>query len=376
MSRRRIAVLTALTCAVAVTVPAAVPASATSTGSSYSAAAYGTAGTLNVTAGGTGLTGTLASLLTPLTSALNGLANSLASTLVTSITNAGLTATTPASTQSAPASGFPNCTTGGWNRQDCYSASSGNALGVPGVLSLGLNAAQGYAAADSTGYQAAAQVADPSLSLLGISIGDLGVAQSSATCPTTGSCSASVSLTNASLLGGLIKLKTATGSNLLQVQLGTNPWIPLSSLGTSLTAVGTGISAKADGTFLQINISISLTQLLSGLGLGGLLSSLAGLDLTGTSLTLSVLVGPGSSTSNGATAWGLDVGLDLSGSINISATSLLSGLLGSASITIPSGITGSPTALGNLASLELAYTAVTAGSAVSSAPVWFPPGLI
>ncbi len=370
----------ALIAAFVVVVGPTAPASASGLGTSYSAAAYGTAGNLNVSPVVTSpglVSSSLVTLLTPLTAAINSLASGLASDVVTGLTSAGLVATTPQSSQSAPSSGFPaSCTSGGWNTRDCYNGVNITALGVPGVLTLGLSAAQGYAAADSTGYTAAARSAGASVTLLGANVGSLGVSTSSATCNTTGTCSSNVTMTGLSLFNGAVTASEASGTNLLMVSLNGASAVPLSSLSTTLTPVGsTGVSVRADGKFLQITVSVNLTSLLDSLGLGGLLTSLLGLTVN-TSVQLSLVVGPGYSSSSGASAWGLDLGVDLAGTISVTDTGLLAGVTGSVAITIPSGITTSPTGLGNVASLELAYSAATAGSAVTNGPVWYPPGFI
>jgi hypothetical protein len=60
-------------------------------------------------------------------------------------------------------------------------------------------------------------------------------------------------------------------------------------------------------------------------------------------------------TNTTAAAWGLGVGVDLSGSLGFT----LLGLVG-ASISIPTGITG--TTFGNLLDLRLGYTACSVGA--------------
>ena len=108
-----------------------------------------------------------------------------------------------------------------------------------------------------------------------------------------------------------------------------------------------------------IGIPLSVSQVLSALGLpGSVVSQLLGFSPTST-VTLNVIVGPDAFvTTTSVTAWGLGVGVDLSGQLGFN----LLGLVG-ATVTIPSGVGGGN--LGNLVDLRLGYAACQSGENVS-----------
>jgi hypothetical protein len=366
MTRARLCTVIAATIVAGAVVTAAVPAGAspTGTGSATAAAAYGTTTTIAPsTPSGTGLLGSIvAGVLQPLVTTLSSTINTTVGSAVIGLLNAnGNQANTSGGSTSYP-----------------HGASLG--LAVPGVAELVLSGPSG-SVSSSPAYAATSTLTGGTLALLGISAASLGVATATTTCPTSGSTapSAAVALTGVSVFDR-IQAKIANGSTALQVSLdGGTSWRGVSSLSSTLTPVaGTTLSVRANGNLLQVSQSIPLTTLLSALGLSDLLDGLSGaIDTSGTSLALSVTVGPGNAASltdsAGATAWGLEVGADLAGTVSVKLLSLLGGVLGGATVTIPSGITGST--YGNVLDLELAYATCVAGSVVPT-PKWIPPGLI
>ncbi|MBN9619739.1 MAG: hypothetical protein J0H43_08405, partial [Actinobacteria bacterium] len=332
-----------------------------------------TAGTgLTVSPLPTGLLGFLSSITTdvaPLTTALSQLVSQTVAGVAAGLTGAGLSATNSGTSTPTPSAGtYPTCTASGWSTSDCYGPLVPT-VSLPSLLTLSSGTTQGYAAYSSTtGYSAAAKVADPVLGLLGITLANLGIVQSTSSCTSNGSCTQTQSISGASLLGGAVQLSLANGRFLATVN-----GVQVSGVAVPLSVAGIGATISANGNLLTVKIALTLTQLLNSLGLGSLLSSVVGLvdaNNGGPSATLTLTVGPGSSTSNGTTsAWGLDVGVDLSANINIS----LLGLAG-VSISVPSGIGGSN--YGNLLDLKLAYTNAASGQSGGSGPVWYPPGLI
>ena len=348
-------------CAAAATlVLASAPAYGAGGGSATAKAAYGSAVTISPSVpSGSGMLGsTVTSVLQSLVDTLTSTIDSTLSTAIISLLNlSGDTADT-----NGGATSYPRGATLGATR--------------PGVLSLAINGPSGSVTADASGYSATSTFSHSTLSVLGISVADLGVATATATCPTSGSPSASIALNGVSLFSGAVQAKVANGSGRLQVSLNGGAYQSINGLSSTLTQVpGTSVSVRANGNFLQVAVTISLDTLLGALGLSTLLSGLSGLvDTSGTALTLAITIGPGSSSdSSGATAWGLEVGADLSGTVSVNMLSVLGGLLGGATITIPSGISG--TSYGNLLDLKLAYAACTPGSGGATTK-WIPPGVI
>ena len=314
--------------ALVVALAAAQPASAATSGSATAEAAYGAAAAIAPAAPvGSGILGsTLSDLIAPIVNTLTQQINSLVSTSVVALLNSGGNV---ADTTTGPSS---------------YPTGPLASVSVPGVLGLTLNGPSGSISATPSAYSAMSEFSSPSLSVLGLSVASLGVASASVNCPTsgTGNPTAAVTLSGVSLFGGAVNAKLANGTNLLQVQLNGGAWQSVTGLGSTLTPVaGTAVLVKADGDLLQVTASISLSTLLGGIGLGGLLSTLNGaISTTGTALNLSLTIGPGSATpGNGsATAWGLEVGVDLSGTISVSELSVLGDIGGTSVITIPTGI--------------------------------------
>jgi hypothetical protein len=188
-----------------------------------------------------------------------------------------------------------------------------------------------------------------------------------------------VSLSDVNLVGGYVRARMASGKSLTDISLDSGgSWQSINGVGTHLTSVPghQDLQIATNGTYLQVTKSIGVNQLLGGLGLGGLFSGLPGqIDTNDSNLTLSITIGPGSLPvgTNGIEAWGLEVGVDVSGTIAVKELPSLGLLGGEAVITVPSGITGSH--YGNLMDLKLAYATCTSGAA--PAPTrWIPPGVI
>ena len=317
-------------------------------------------------------------VVTPLLNALTALPQSLINTLTTAlVTGTGLQATNPSTTQNRPAAGtFPVCGQQGWvastasATNDCYTLTSPTTA-TSSLVNLSLNAAQGYATGDTQGYIGAAHVAAPSLTLLGIALGNLGVVESTASCSSASPsvCAATQAITqNASLLGGAVTLSLANGTSVVTVN-GT----PLLS-GHTVTVAGL-TTATLNGNLLSLKIGLNLTQLLGILGLPNLLTVLGALGVitdNGTQATLTVTLGPGNTIAAGTSAesWGLQVGVDLTTDIKLAVALLLP----LATIEVTAGGTGAdPVNKPDLVNLKLAHSAAQAGA---TAPTWVPPGLI
>ncbi|MGN6606228.1 MAG: hypothetical protein ACTHMS_04360 [Jatrophihabitans sp.] len=377
--RLRSSAVVVAACALAATAVAA-PATAASTTSAYSAAGYATPGSL---APVTTITGSLGGLVGPLVNpALAGLVNPLVAALtqapqtvlagvLTGIVNAGnASANNPISTTTP--SGQPSCATAPWNAGNaCYSTLS---LGAPlaPLVNVGLQAANGYTGTFTNGtgtpVTAVASAALTDVSVLGLNVVGAGTVTATSSCPTTGSTSAtaaSPAFNGLGLFGNAVSASVASGTGLLSVLVGGNPLV-----GTqTVTIPGGTVSLTLNSNLLTAKITITPSYLLQQLGLSvaGSLMSL----ITASNLVLTLTVGPGaqkttSSSQASAGAWGLEVGADLSGSLDLT----VAGLVG-IDVALPTGITSS--AYGNLLDLKLAYTTCSAVSSSTTAQI--PPGV-
>ncbi|MBE7189290.1 hypothetical protein [Jatrophihabitans endophyticus] len=346
--------------------PATADVSGMAQGSSLSAVAHADVGSLSITPKvtllGIGLSGLLGSVTSNLTPLLQALPGALTTALNTALTGTGTSVTNPAQSQPRPASGYPTCGQAGWDSSDCYGPLLPT-VSAPSLVTVSTGAAQGYATGDQQGYIAAAQVADPNVSLLGVSLGDLGVSSSTASCDTTPTCTASHTLSGGSLFNGGLTYSIASGNLLAKVGNITVPTTPI--------AVGnTGITASLGGNLLTLTIPLPLTQLLGALGttltaLGPLLGG--GTTDANSSLSLVVTIGPGqvtTGTANQSSAWGVDIGVGLTGSIGLNV-----GGLANVSIALTTGTANQP----DLTDLKLAYSQAVGGSLL---PDFVPPGLI
>jgi hypothetical protein len=208
-------------------------------------------------------------------------------------------------------------------------------------------------------------------------LADVTSATATVTCPTSGSPSATTSLTDLALVNGLVKARLRNGALDASVDGGTT-WTAVRDLHLTTVPGHSDLQIVADGDLLQVRETIGVDRLLAALGLGGLFSGLPGqIDTHNSNLTLAITVGPGSVTAaggNGIQGWGLEVGVDVSGTISVSQLSSLGVLGGSAVISVPSGVDSSGH-YGNLLDLKLAYATCTTGAA-PPAVTRIPPGLI
>ncbi len=372
MNKRMLLTLTAATAVVTTAIMSAVPAGADpALGTSYAAAvkiSTGSGMAVDVSTGGDigglldFLTPVLDQVVTPLTSAVTALPGTLVSDLVGGLSGTGLVANSTSSSQSPPGSGFPTCTSGGWSTDNCYSVASVPVPAAP-VLNLTTGALQGYAAADSSGAYASAQTAGVSLSLLGVNIGTLGVVSSTSQCLASTACSSGSSITGVSLLNGTVAVKSASDGSLL-VSVNGGGYASLAALGQStVSAAGLSAIVGPSNGYLKVAISLSLDQLLTGLGISDVLSSLNASD-SGSQITLTLMLGGRQDSASETRAWGLRLGVGLTADIGISVLGLVSAAV---SVTDSS-------ATGDLVDLQLAYTSA-ANADGSSNPSGAPPAL-
>lgn len=368
-------------------------AGALTTGTASSMPAFVGTGTLSANLELTGAVGGLINgLISPIVNgALNPLINTVQGTLSTVVAStlgvsSPLVAGNP-SGPSLPAPGaFPGdlpaglpapCTTGTLPvpvPQPCFSATGPGSVSLPGLVTLTTGALRGYTqqVTGTNTILGRAQVADvsvaalPALPSLVSPLVNVSTIDSLATCPVGGGASANVATATVNLLGGLLSLKVLNGE-ISTITLGGGTYT-LTALPT--VTVG-GFTLSAYGTALKLSIALSLANVLTALGLdSSIIGQLTNDALPNTSLTLSVIVGPNSQvTSTSAQAWGLGIGVDLSGSLGFT----LLGLVG-ATVSVPSGIGGGN--YGNLLDARLAYTSCTSSAATTTTIPVVPPALI
>jgi hypothetical protein len=336
--------------------------------------------------------------LNPLVAALQGSVNGLVTSALGA--SSGLNASTsPSELQygTAPA-GFPNdalpspCVSSG--SQPCYTAGSGTVSGAP-LTSASVGAPSGYveqvvSSADGTnpifGRASAANVSVSLLSGIPSIVPALPAATnplvsatavgSKATCPNDGAVgatkpttapSASAAATSVSLLGGLVTFNVASGQI---ASLRVNNVAYVSVLALPTVSVAGGVTIAPYGSAIQVSIPLSLDQVLAGLGLSGaLVTALHDFSPTST-VALTVVVGPNTAvTSRTASAWGLGIGADLSGSLTLNLLNLVT-----ANISIPTGLGGSN--YGNLLDLRLAYSTCQSGVILPAIVPAVPPALV
>ena len=391
MKRRTRIALGTVTAAALMTAYAPSPAAATSLpvtagATALSIPAFTGSATLRATLTLTGaLGGLLDALISPIVNqALNPLVAALQTltfnTLVAGALGASssYSAGTPALQSSPGPAAFPAdllpSPCGAAYGTPCYNATSGLAPSLGSLASLGLNLVDGYtqqvlASADATNpILARAQLANPSVrvlpavSSLANPLVTAGAVDAKANCPNDGSApSASASASSVRLLNGLVTFNVLSG-DVANLNVNGVAYATLASLPVLTIA---GVTVQPYGaTALKVTVPISATQIVNALGLAGaVVSELLG-DSPGASFNLAVIVGPRTSeTSTAATAGGLAIGVDLSGSITFN----LLGLVG-ATVAVPSGVGGSN--YGNVIDLRLAYATCAAGS---NTPVGTPP---
>jgi hypothetical protein len=393
---------------------AAVPPALTPGASAYAAAAgTGTASlhaNLQLTGSLGGLLGSLidpiiSQDLNPLVNALQGSVNGSASSAFGASSNLNA-ATDPSQAQVATApAAFPNdvlpspCVSTG--AQPCFSGASASVNGTP-LASVSLGVLNGYAeqvqkATDTTNpIFGRANATNPQVSVLpGITslvpglpgavnpLVSAGIVSAKANCPNDGAVGATRPATSPSInetvntvtmLGGVVTFGVLDGSvtslkvngTAYQINGPTNSGIP--ELGTVTVA---GVTIAPYGNSVIVSLPLTVGQVLTGLGLpSSVISDLNGFNPT-SSVTMSLIVGPNTNlTASSASAWGLGIGVDLSGDLIFNVLDLVT-----AKVHIPTGI-GSGN-FGNVLDLRLAYTACQSGVNLSgSVTKAIPPGLV
>lgn len=268
------------------------------------------------------LTPVLNQVVNPLTSNLNSLSDDFVSDLAAGLTGVSFAADSSSSAGSMSGD-YPSCSSPGWSDGNCFGPLL-PAVAAPPLVTVTTGTLQGYAGTDDTGAKAQSRAADLGLNVLGLQLGTLGAANASASCTAAGDCTASSTLTGLNLLGG--KVLARTGSTGLEVSLNGSAYAPLATYSgvTSVTAGLVSATAQSAGNMLQLRIGITLSQLLSALGIGASLDDLNTAD-AGTSVSLILTIGAGSVTTGGtATAYGLRIGLGLDAAVSLSVLGLVS----------------------------------------------------
>jgi hypothetical protein len=371
---------------------AAVPVPITPGATAYSAPA--STGTATMAAALT-LTGALGGLLNglitpiintalnPLVAALQGSINTIVgSALGASSTNTG---GTPVEQSSPKPTTFPADLPGGLpspcgssTTKPCYQGAAASVNGAP-LANINLNALMGYTqqvltTADATNpIIGRTQIASPSVAVLPAipslvnPIAAAGTIDAKVTCPNDGSApSAQVSAAAVTLLGGVVTFSVLNGAITSLVVGGT-----AYTLATLPVLNIAGVVVQPFGSAVKLTLPLTVAQVLAGLGLpAGAVTELLGDAVVGAALNLSVIAGPNTQvTATTAKAWGLGIGVDLSGSLTFN----LLGLVG-ATVAIPTGIGGGN--YGNLADLRLGFATCTSGSAVATSTPAVPPALV
>lgn len=356
----------AATLAMAVCGTSALPsayADAPGSGSATARAAYGGVTNISITTPqGSGLLGsTVASVLQPMVDALTYNINSVVTNSVRGLLNSsGNTADTTTGPYSYPTGPLAN-------------------VAIPGILKIQLYGPSGSVAGNASGYTAQSQFTGAYLEDFNVKEGDMNGASASVTCPTpgTGTPSATLSLGTVSLIGGLVRAQLANGSNVLQVSINGGSYQSINGVSNiHVNTPNSKLTVNASGNNVQVAETITVSRLLGALGLGGLFSGMPGtVDVNSSNITVTITAGPGSSVGGptSISAWGLQVGVDISGTIVVKSLNSLGILGGSATLTINSGIDA--THNGNVMDLKLAYAACTAGNPPAG-PQKIPPGLI
>ncbi|MDT4922283.1 MAG: hypothetical protein QOI15_3185, partial [Pseudonocardiales bacterium] len=314
-------------------------------------------------------------------------------------------ATDPSQSQVATApAAFPNdtlpapCVATG--AQPCYAAASASANAAP-LASVSLGALNGYveqvqkAADASNPVFARANASNPQVSVLPLitslvparpsatnPLVSAGLVSAKATCPNDGAVGATrpatppsinETLSTVNVLGGLVTFGVLDGTvttlkvNGVSYQINgpTNSGIP--ELGSVTVA---GLTIAPYGNSVIVSIPLTVNQVLTGLGLpSSVISALTGFSPT-SSVTMKLIVGPNSAlTSTSASAWGLGIGVDLTGDLSFNVLDLVT-----ARVHIPSGIGGGN--FGNVLDLRLAYAACQSGVNLPATTKAIPPALV
>ena len=386
--RRRFAALAAIAALAALFAGVAVTPSVAATPPSTNStpASTGPSSDIPITVNVTGLVGVLlapvlnpllTSVVNPLVSGLGNLPNAVVAPLLVTLVGGSNSATTPGATISAteiPLTSATTCTAGSTT---CYRQVTAG-LNVPGVLQLGAGLVQGttqrVAVAPSFDRLIAkSRIADVSLGgILGlIDILKVGAIESTAQC--SGTAAAVVPAGTAST-AGVTLLGISGGQPVVSVDVATAGGaaaLTVKVLGVSLPVGGTipinlpGLKAVAvlNGNLLNLSVEVSLSSLLTGLGLGALGASIS--NLADVKATVNIVVGSGvTTTATTSQAVGLNVGIGLALDANIN-------LQGLAGVQIKTG--GVPTS--NVLDLKLANSNCSATGGSLTPTTWILPGL-
>ena len=343
------------------------------------------------------LGGLLDVLISPIvTQALDPLVAALQSSLNTTVASllgasSSLHVDTPVTQSGSLPGAFPNdaapspCPSAG--PVPCYQAAGGEAVDAAPLVSLGLGAITGWTQQVPSSLDATlpmygrAQVASATVSALsGITsltnpVVSTGTVDAKANCPNDGKSgstkpqtapSALVQDAGIKLLGGQVTFDVLDGQ-IANLVVGGTAYATLQSLGSvSLSNATVG----SYGNAVLVSIPIAAADLLGAIGLSNsVVTQLLGYSPTST-VTLSVIVGPSAQpTVNTASAYGLQIGVDLSGSLGFN----LLGLVG-ATVNLPSGISSSNS--GNLLDVRLATVTCASGNGISAVTAAIPPALV
>lgn len=389
----RRALVVAGACALALAT--AQPAAATSISSGATAfASAGYTGTAKMQASLT-LTGSLGGLLSglitpiinnalnPLTAALQGTASSIVGAALGP--SSSYAASTPTTQGGAKPAAFPGdlptglptpCSTASAT-QPCYQASSPAPTTAPPLATVSAGTLGGYtqqtpSAADPTNpIFGRAQTAGTQVSVLSSTASianpavSVGTVDAMSNCPNDSatSPSAQVSAANVTLLGGRVSFSVADDA-IASVTANGRTYATLDDL--PVLTFG-GLTVQPYGDSIEVTLPLTVSDLAAALGLSNAIrSTLLTYATSGTSLNLTFVLGPNTAVTNTtALAWGLGVGVDLSGSLTFD----LLGVVG-AQVSVPTGITGST--FGNILDLRLAYTSCRVGSSIDGGTKTIP----
>jgi hypothetical protein len=179
--------------------------------------------------------------------------------------------------------------------------------------------------------------------------------------------SASESVANVTVLGGLITLGVLDGQI---VNLNVNSVAYANGVLGLPTVTVSGVTISPFGNSVLVSIPLSVSQILAALNLPTAVISTLNTFAPTSTLALRLVIGPNATvTSRSVSAWGLGVGVDLSGSLDFNLLGLIT-----ASVNVPTGISGSNS--GNLLDLRLAYVACQSGVQMTAVIPAVPPALV
>jgi hypothetical protein len=379
--RRAAALVAAVSLGALLAAGTVTPASAATAPSAYSTAFKAKQGTVAVNTTVTGVVGVLLgpivnpvlqSIIDPLTTGLVSLPSQLATPLLNAVLG-GKTANTPpegAASVTAPfnlAGGTsPTCAAAPGT---CYQSVALD-IAAPPVIDLRVSAANGITEkVTGVGYVAQSRLAGVHLDALGLDLLNLSAAHSTARSSIVGGVvtSGTSTASNISILGDLVRAEVADvgGLPVLTASVAGAPLV----VGAVPVKVGNGLaSVRLDGSLLHVAVNLSVTDLLTTLGLGALAPLIE--NLAALKATVNLVVGGASTTTTGTTeSWGLAVGLGLGLDVSLNVLGLV-GLNVKVSNPAPSA-----TSLGNLLDLRLAYSNASSTGGAVIPDTWIAPGL-